>query len=64
MLPPNVDQRYEYILKRYKQEINEVVYWLNRALISIGGFKCRCVRKVNISAAELGYYQVGKVFRY
>lgn len=55
---------FEFILKRYKQEINEIVYWLNRALIAVEGGSYTGIRKAKVTQAELNYYKIGKVFRF
>ena len=55
----------ETVLQTCANELNEVVYWVNRAIISSIKYRGTCIRKVrSISQNELEYYKHGKVFRF
>ena len=46
-------------------ELNELVYWVNRAIIACEKYRGVCCRKVCIvNQIELDYYKPGKVFRF
>ena len=51
-------------MDRHKKEIDEVVFWINRALLASNFYRGECVRRLKISEKELNYYSFGKVFRF
>lgn len=61
----NIGSTEKDIVKNYKKELDELTYWINRALLSVSLFRGKCTRRLRItSKAEYDYYQVGKVFRF
>lgn len=58
------DPKYQEILKNNRKCIIEVIYWINRALVSSSFFRGQCTRRLKIPEEEINYYKLGKVFRF
>lgn len=53
------------VLQKCQKEIHEVVYWVNRTIVSSQKFRGQCIRMVHIAnPKEIEYYKPGKVFRF
>ena len=60
-----IQSRDSDVLRTCSNELNEVVYWVNRAIISSVKYRGTCTRKVKLTKKnELEYYKPGKVFRF
>lgn len=60
----NVRQSNE-LIGRFKNNLKELHWWIERALLQVQPFSGLCIRKLKVTnEVELNYYQIGKVFRF